>query len=123
MKRITITGNLGDSPKVFYDKNGRELVCFTVAVKVRNSTKPEWIYISCQGSEADFALNYLHQGAKVLVEGNPSVDLHINRYDQPIANQRIFANFLELLAAKPERLAITANYAEFNVEDNDTFTN
>lgn len=117
MKRITITGNLGDNPKLFYDRNGNDLICFSVAVKVRNSTKPEWIYVSCRGSEAEFALNHLHQGDKVLVEGHPSVDLHINRHGQPIANQRIFASFMELMAAKPEFGVKCEQQSTFNVEN------
>lgn len=101
MKRITITGNVGADPEFSIDCRGRRFAAFRIALKVYKQTKPEWIYITCCDSEAEFVVKYIHQGAKVLIDGVPSVDVHINRHGEAIANQRVFAKYLELIAAKP----------------------
>jgi len=111
MKKIIITGNIGENPKVFYDRNGRQYASFAVAIKAPRHEKPEWIYVICYGNEAQFALDYLHQGDKVLVDGKPSVDFHVNQRGEIIANQRVYAQFMELLSAKPD-LANNNDFAE-----------
>lgn len=101
MKQIMITGNAGNDAQAYHDVNGKEFVSFQVAVKVGQNKKPEWIYVNCYDREAKFALDFIRKGAKVLVIGVPSVQLHIPRDGKPVANQRIFAYKMELLAAKP----------------------
>lgn len=121
MKKIIITGNIGEDPKVSQDRHGRNYVSFAVAIKAPKYQKPEWIYTNCYGDAADFALNYLHQGDKVLVEGRPSISTHVNKRGEVIANQRIYVHFLELLSAKPDKSIIVANDTDSDYEFDDDF--
>lgn len=99
MKLIIITGNAGNDPEIFTDKNGVEFAALQVAVKV--GSKNEWVYITCYGKELDFAKKYIKKGDKIMVRGEPSVALHINNAGESKVNQRILVERMELLAVKP----------------------
>lgn len=96
MKKITIIGSAGKSPTEYFDRNGKRFVAFNVAVKRVISSRPEWVYINCYDELADFALNHVHQGLKIFVEGTPKISTHTNRHGVTYSNQLIFADYLSL---------------------------
>lgn len=96
MKKVTVSGNVGCNPIQDIDRNGNRFVSFNVAIKRYNSTRPEWVYVSCYGAEAEYALANVYQGIKVLVEGSPKINTHTNKHGIMYNNQLIFADYLSI---------------------------
>jgi len=112
---MIITGNVGGDLELFNDKNGNQFATFRVAVRAgkdkTGKDKTEWVYVNCYGAEIDFAKKYIRKGDKVLVRGEPSVQLHYAVTGKTFANQRMSAEHIELLATKPDDFSkITDEY-------------
>lgn len=75
MLRGQIIGNLTKNPESGTDKNGNETAKFTVAANRGFGSARETYFVSCTafGQRAKFALNYLHKGHPVYVDGELSL--------------------------------------------------
>ena len=104
MKKMIITGNVGRDPEVRVDPTGNNFTTFSVGVSVgtKDNPKTDWVDISCNGKLAEIAQAYVKKGAKVLIEGFPSVNAYVNKDNKPIGTIRIFANTLELLSKRED---------------------
>ena len=104
MKKIFVTGNVGKDPELRADQNGNQFATFSLGVSVgtKQAPKTDWVEISCNGKLADVARNYVKKGAKLLVEGFPSVNAYINRENKPVGTLRIYANNFEFLGKRED---------------------
>lgn len=96
MIQITITGNLGaDAERK--QINDRTYIAFRMAVKGRRDTT---IWVSVLYRDSDKLLQYLKKGQSVMIIGEPSFSLYINKVQLPALDISVFANTLELTGAK-----------------------
>lgn len=96
MIQITIIGNLGaDAERK--QINDRTYIAFRMAVKGRRDTTT---WVSVLYRDSDKLLQYLKKGQSVLIIGEPSFNLYINRAQLPALDISVFANTLELTGAK-----------------------
>ena len=75
--KISIIGNLGRDPEMRYVPSGDAVTSFSVAVseryKARDGQPQErtnWFNVSCFGTLANVANDYLHKGSSVYIEGS-----------------------------------------------------
>lgn len=105
MKKIIVTGNAGRDAESKSDQNGNNFATFSVAISVGTKQAPrtDWVEVSCNGNQADFACKYIRKGTKLLIEGFPTTSAYINIKDnKPVATLRIYANNIEILSRKDD---------------------
>lgn len=104
MKKIIVTGNVGRDPELRADQNGNQFATFSVGVSVgtKQNPKTDWVDITCNGKLADVARNYVKKGAKLLVEGFPSVNAYINKENKAVGTLRISASNFEFIGSRQE---------------------
>lgn len=96
MIQITITGNLGaDAERKRI--NDRTYIAFRMAVKGRRDTTT---WVSVLYRDSDKLLQYLKKGQSVLIIGEPSFNLYVNKEQRMSLEISVFANTLELTGAK-----------------------
>lgn len=51
MKKLIITGNVGDDPIIRTNPSGAEFACFSVGVSVgvKENPKTDWVDVTCNG--------------------------------------------------------------------------
>ena len=109
MKKIIITGNVGQNPELRVDSNsGNQFAIFSVGVSVgtKQAPKTDWVDVSCNGKLADIAKNYIKKGSKLLIEGFPSVNAYMSKENKPVASLKVFANNVEFLSRREDEVAI-----------------
>ena len=76
MNVCILTGNLAADP----EQHG-QMTTFRLAVseQVKGETKTLWVDVKCFGKTAETALNYLHKGSKVGVQGKVGLDTYTTR--------------------------------------------
>lgn len=99
MKRLIITGNVGQDPELRLDNSGNQFTTFSVAVSVgtKQNPKTDWVDINCNGKLAEVAYTYAKKGTKVLIDGYPTANAYINKDNIPVGTLKLYANSLELL--------------------------
>lgn len=104
MKKIIITGNVGQDPEEKYSPNGESFLTFSVGVNVGTKLKPrtDWVEISCNAKLAEIAKEFVKKGTKVLIEGFPSSSAYINKSGEAVAILRISAKVIELIGGKQQ---------------------
>lgn len=104
MKKIIVTGNVGRDPELRADQNGNQFATFSLAISVgtKQNPKTDWVDVSCNGKLADVARNYVKKGAKLLVEGFPSVNAYMNRENKAVGTLRINANNFEFIGSRQD---------------------
>lgn len=104
MKKVIITGNIGNTPIARISKEGKEFVTFSLGVSVgnKNNPKTDWVDIICNDKLAILASSYFDKGTKLLIEGYPTVNAYIDKNNQAIGTLKIFANNIEILSSKSE---------------------
>jgi single-strand DNA-binding protein len=97
MKKIIITGNVGRDPEIRNTKTGEQFVSFSVAVSVgtKDNPKTDWCDISVYGRQMEYVRSYVKRGARVMIEGFPTVDAYIGKDGQAKSSLRIFCNNIE----------------------------
>jgi single-strand DNA-binding protein len=68
INQCTITGNLGDDPKVFYSPEGNPVASFNIAFQ-STKKKTYWIKVVAFQKLADICGQYLHKGARIAIIG------------------------------------------------------
>ena len=90
MKKLLITGNVGQDAQVFTNEQGKSFAKFSVAVSVgtKQNPKTEWVQVLCNNKLVDVAKNYVKKGSKLLVEGFPEASAYI-KDGVPVATLQI----------------------------------
>ncbi len=92
MKRLTIIGTVTKDSESRVSAAGRQMVTFTLAVS-DNSKFTDYINVILMEKEID----PLHEGERVLVIGNPSVEAYLNKEQKPVGRFRVFAQEIIVL--------------------------
>jgi single-stranded DNA-binding protein len=98
MKNSIIAGNVGNTPEIRLNKDGKEFASFSIAAKVGKRT--DWVQVTCNGALVDIVRNYVQKGASLVVSGLPSVSAYINKDGIPVGIEKLFADKLEILSSK-----------------------
>ena len=76
MQKVLLIGNLGRDPEVKYSQQGMAIAQFSVATSERWKDKggepqehTEWFAVKAFNRLAEIAVEYLHKGSRVYVEG------------------------------------------------------
>ncbi len=102
-------GNLGQNAKV-RETNGRKAINFTIAENKRwkddqgtEHEKTTWVQCTYwkDGNQSAAIAEYLKQGTKVYLEGQPEVKTYKKEDGSFAASLNLTVNFVELLGAKP----------------------
>lgn len=96
---VTLLGNLGNAPEEKNTTTDTKICTFSLATtkKTKNGDKTQWHNIKCFNKVADVALNYLHKGRKVYVEGEIEYGSYENAQGEKKYYTNIIANKLVLL--------------------------
>ncbi len=68
LNQLVLTGNLGNSPEIFFGSEGDPVTSFSLAFK-SGREKTGWIKCVCFNKNAEVAEKYLHSGARIAVVG------------------------------------------------------
>ncbi|KAL2140562.1 hypothetical protein VTI28DRAFT_3617 [Corynascus sepedonium] len=101
LARITIVGNLADSPELRASSTGREYLRYAVASNSGSgeNRKTSWFNVSCfadEGSRRDF-FQSLPKGTMVMVEGDVSISNYVDGEGKPRQGLNITQRHLEVL--------------------------
>lgn len=104
MKKIFVTGHVGRDPETRYAPSGESFVTFSLAVNsgTKASPRTDWMEVSCNGKLAEVVQAYVQKGAKLLIEGSPSVNAYVNKEGKPVGTLRIAAGSIEFLSSKSD---------------------
>lgn len=102
---ISLIGNVGKPPEIKSNPQGKEFCCFTVAVnenagkdkqgnKIKETT---WFNISCIGSLADVALEYVKKGEQVFLRGKLKATKYNGNHGMDVS-LNIFATTIHLIS-------------------------
>jgi len=96
LNQITLVGNLGADPEVFFSSEGDQVTSFNLAFRASKKSTG-WIKVTCFNKLAEIASNHLHKGARIGVQG--ALDQHHwNAQDGiPSSNFQILANSIEFI--------------------------
>lgn len=99
INRAEIMGNLGKTPEIHMDKEGRKYVTFSVATKEYHKGKrqdePQWHQVVCfNKSLCDLMEKYAPKGRQIYVEGR----LHNSNYQKAGEESRRYST--EIIASK-----------------------
>ncbi|KAK4157239.1 single-stranded DNA-binding protein rim1, mitochondrial [Chaetomidium leptoderma] len=99
--RITIVGNLADTPELRASSTGREYLRYAVASNSgpQDNRKTSWFNVSCfvpEGPRRDF-FQSLPKGTLVMVEGDASMASYVDAENKPRQALNIKQNSLEVL--------------------------
>ncbi|KAF5668866.1 ssDNA binding protein [Fusarium heterosporum] len=100
LAKITIIGNLADTPEVHPTSNGREILRYAVASNSGrgDNRKTSWFRITsfAEGAQRDYLMN-LPKGATVYVEGDASMNTFTDSSGQNRTNFSVVQRTLEVL--------------------------
>ena len=71
--KLTVIGNVGNTPELRYTSDGKMVANFSVATSGYNDITT-WVRVSVFGNQAKACAEYLTKGRQVYVEGRLSVD-------------------------------------------------
>lgn len=97
MKKLIITGNVGQDAQVITTESGHSFAKFSLAVSVgaKDHPKTDWVQVMCNNKTVEFAKNHVKKGCKLLVEGFPEATAYI-KDGVPAATLRVYASSIEL---------------------------
>ena len=100
LAKITIIGNLADTPEVHSTSTGREVLRYAVASNSgpRDNRKTSWFRVTsfAEGPQRDYLMN-LPKGASVYVEGDASLSNYTDSNGQNRSSFNIVQRNLEVL--------------------------
>lgn len=112
MKKLLITGNVGQDAQVFTNEQGHSFAKFSVAVSVgtKQNPKTDWVQVSCNNKLIEVAKNYVKKGTKLLVEGFPEPSAYI-KDGVPVVMLNLYARSIEIFT-----------WAEQGIDNNNVIT-
>ena len=101
MKKMQISGFIGQDAELRVDNLGKEYVTFSVGIFVGTKDKPktDWVDVSCNGRNLE-QIRYFTKGTKVFIDGFPIVTSYSDKNGNPCASQKLFANTIDILVLK-----------------------
>ncbi|KAF5973610.1 single-stranded DNA-binding protein [Fusarium coicis] len=100
LAKITIIGNLADTPEVHSTSTGREVLRYAVASNsgTRDNRKTSWFRVTsfAEGPQRDYLMN-LPKGASVYVEGDASLSTYTDSNGQNRSSFNVIQRTLEVL--------------------------
>lgn len=96
-------GRLGRDPEAIETSSGTKMVKFSMAVDDYNSRDgddPMWLNVIAFKRLADVALDYLHKGAKVCIQGRLSVNEWVGDDGNKRRNYEIIANTIDFMSER-----------------------
>ncbi|KAH7272744.1 ssDNA-binding protein, mitochondrial [Fusarium solani] len=100
LAKITIIGNLADTPELHSTSTGREIVRYAVASNSgpRDNRKTSWFKITsfAEGPGRDYLMN-LPKGATIYVEGDATVNTYTDSQGQTRTGFSVVQRSLEVL--------------------------
>lgn len=121
MKKLTITGNIGQNAEIKANSTTGELFAtFSVGVNVGTKTQPKTDWIKVTTSRVDFAKAFITKGRKVLVEGFPKTNAWINKDGVAVAEIQVNPHIIELMGrveANDQDDAATTDNNEVNDQE------
>ncbi|KAG6056965.1 hypothetical protein E4U17_001815 [Claviceps sp. LM77 group G4] len=98
--RITLVGNLADTPEAFTTSTGKEMIKYAVASNhgTRDNRQTSWFKVThfCDGPRKDFMMS-LSKGTLVFVEGEASMRNYQDREGQTRTVMNIVQRSIEVL--------------------------
>ncbi|KAF4461176.1 single-stranded DNA-binding [Fusarium albosuccineum] len=115
LARITIIGNLADSPELHSTSTGREIIRYAVASNSgpRDNRKTSWFRVTsfAEGPTRDYLMN-LPKGATVYIEGDAST----NTYTDSKGETRSGFSVVQRMSPKFPHSSPDSNTAQGNIE-------
>lgn len=101
MKKIIVTGNVGQNPELIKTDN-YEFVKFSLAVNcgTKDNPKTDWLSVTCNNKLMDIILKYVTKGTKLLIEGSPTANAYINDKKEAIGTISVNLYTMEILSSK-----------------------
>ncbi|KAF4457562.1 hypothetical protein F53441_612 [Fusarium austroafricanum] len=100
LAKITIIGNLADTPEVHPTSTGREVLRYAVASNsgTRDNRKTSWFRVTsfAEGPQRDYLMN-LPKGATVYIEGDASLNTYTDTNGQNRTSLSVVQRQLEVL--------------------------
>ncbi|GAB0133219.1 hypothetical protein EsDP_00001631 [Epichloe bromicola] len=100
LARISIIGNLADTPEVQPTSTGREILRYAVASNTgpKDNRRTSWFRVTsfAEGPQKDFLLS-LPKGTMVYVEGEASINSYQDANDQPRSSLSVVQRGIEVL--------------------------
>jgi len=115
MKKMQISGFIGQDAELRVDNLGEEYVTFSVGVFAGTKDKPktDWVDVSCNGRNLE-RIQYFKKGTKVFVDGFPIVTAYSDKNGNPCASQKLFANTVDILVLKQGVVEGSASSEQFS---------
>ncbi len=105
MKRLDVTGNVGQDPVVRVSKEGKQFITFSLAAKANfKQEKPEWVEIICNENHGlfDTIKTYVKKGAKLQCSGTNKVTPFLKKDGTPSCVERLYLKEFEFLSSKDD---------------------
>jgi len=111
MLKATLIGNLGRDPEEpRYTPDGRPFTSFNVACNYRGrgpdgeqQERTEWVRVRVFGRLAEVAMQYLHKGSRVYVEGRLEARPWLHEQTrEPRAGLEVLANDLQFMSTRAD---------------------
>lgn len=99
MLQLIASGILGRDPETRTYGDGKFMIRFSLATKVRTSKGPEtqWVSVTVFGKQAEVCAKYLHKKSRVLVTGTPSTKVYTSKTEETVASLDLVADNVEFL--------------------------
>lgn len=125
MNKVILIGRLTREPNITQSQTGTTLARYTLAVDRPYSRdeerKADFISCVCFGKTADFAMQYLHQGTKIAVEGRIQTGNYTNREGQKVYTTDVIVNSHEFCESKKSQQKEAEQQKQANKADADDF--
>lgn len=104
MNKITITGNLCNSPEFYPTQSGKSVCVFNVAVNSKRGGEPktEYFRVSAWGKLGEVCQQYVTKGKKLLVVGEVSAHAYMGRDGEPRCSLEVTAQDVEFLSPREQ---------------------
>jgi len=97
LNQVTLSGNLGGDPEMFYSSEGNPVATFSLAFRGSKKDKTGWIKVTCFGRMAEISEKYLHKGARIALTGTLDSDKWTTDEGQPRTTFKLLANTIEFI--------------------------
>jgi len=107
MNCLLICGTVSQEPKLTVDTEKMKIAKFSVAVQrpriVNGKREVDFFDVSAFGKNAEFAMNYIKKGSKVVVRGQIESDKYTNKEGQTVKDWEVKAAEIDFAANKEQQ--------------------